>query len=342
MANVFPTKMKISPAFTEPDLIVTYAQSSGAFAALEKGRPRVKIGSEDMAVYINRLDLRSNYAVAQSATNLLPSAGLTVDFDQTATYLIRSRAIWDHHDMAQAANYAIGLPNAQDLAMRQGIFQGMRSGLLYGFNPAQGEGLLNAPGATAVTLPPDSYGNTTALTYDNGQMALFWLGQLVLLKTRMYQTGGNIKNNIKVISPQRIFETFAMQSIVQVTSYQRPGGGTSTVAQVIQDVAQSNGDTFEWFFDDTLIGQGAGGNDAVLLTVPEIDAPTGNKPDTDIFGANMQPKMNAVNLMYTDMAAPMKIPTPTPDGAVTEIQELRCTSGWCVRPQGITIVSIPY
>ncbi|MDE2105050.1 MAG: DUF2184 domain-containing protein, partial [Patescibacteria group bacterium] len=104
-----------------------------------------------------------------------------------------------------------------------------------------------------------------------------------------------------------------------------------------------NGDEFDWFFDDTLIGQGANSGDPVLLTTPEIDAPDiPGDINTNVWGADMRPQMKAVNLMYADMAAPMKIPTPTPDGAITEIQELRVTSGWCIRPQGITVISGAY
>jgi hypothetical protein len=341
MANIFPSHVKVSPSFTEPELIVTYAQASGAFAALAGGAPRVKIGSEDMVVYVNSLDLRTEVTAGQSPFNLLPSATLVADYNQTPTYLIRTRAIWDHHDIARAANWNVALPAAQDLAMRQGIFQQERVALLFGFNPANGEGLLNTAGATQVTLPPDPFGNASASTYDNGAMALFWLGQVVSIKTRMFQSGGNIKNRIVVISPQRIFLNFAEANIVQVTSYQRPGAGTSTTAEVVANVATANGDTFEWYFDDTLIGAGAGGNDAVLLTIPEIEQPSIPGINTNVFGG-VQPNMKAVNLMYADMAAPMKIPTPTPDGAVTEIQEIRITSGWNIRPQGITIVSLPF
>ena len=342
MANIFPTQAKISPSFTEPDLIVTYAQASGAFAALADGKPRVKIGSEDMAVYVHALDLRTEAAVAQSPSNSLPGATLVATYNSVPTYLIRTRAVWDHHDVNSAANYNVNLPAAQDFAMRQGIFQQMRSGLLYGFNPSNAEGLLNTVGATIVNLPPDSYGNDSASTYDNGQMATFWLGQIVNMKTRMFQSGGNIKNKIVVITPQRIFLTFAEQNIVQVTSFQRPGAGTATTAEVIANVAMANGDTFEWYFDDTLIGQGSGGTtDACLLTIPEIEMPTIPGINTNYFGG-VQPSMKAVNLMYADMAAPMKIPTPTADGATTEIQELRVTAGWCVRPQGISIINMPY
>lgn len=341
MGNIFPTGAKLIPSFTEPELIITFAQASGAFYALEGGKPRVKIGSEDMAVYVNTLDLRTEVVAGQSPSNLLPSASLVVDYYSTPTYLYRVRAIWDHHDMARASVWNVSLPTAQDLAMRQGIFQQMRNALLYGFNPTNGEGLLNTVGATKVTLPPDSFGDTTVSTYDNGQMALFWLGQVVSLKTRMYQSGGNIRNKIVVISPQREFLAFAEQNIVQVTSYQRPGAGTDTTGGVIKAVLAENGDQFEWYFDDTLIGQGANGYDAVLMTMPEIEVPALPGINTNVF-AGLQPNMLATNLMYADMPAPMKIPTPTPDGAITEIQEIRGTSGWNVRPQAITIVSMPY
>ncbi len=340
MGNIFPTWAKVSPSFTEPELILTYAQPSGAFYALAGGKPRVKIGSEDMVVYVNHLDLRTEVVAGQSPSNLLPSASLVVDYYQTPTYLMRVRAIWDHHDMARASMWNVSLPGAQDLAMRQGIFQQLRNGLLYGFNPSNGEGLLNTSGATKVTLPPDSYGNSSVSTYDNGQMALFWLNQIVALKSRMYQSGGNIKNDIVVISPQRVFLQLAYANIVQVTSYQRPGAGTATTGEVIKVTARDSGDTFEWYFDDTLIAQGASGYDAVLLTMPEIEQPTIPGIDTNVF-AGLQPNMKAVNLQYVDMPAPMKIPTPTPDGAIVELQEQRTTSGWCIRPQGITIVSLP-
>jgi hypothetical protein len=341
MPSIFPGYLKVSPAFTEPELIVTYAQATGAFAALAGGKPRVKIGPQDLAVYINTLDLRTNAVAGQSPSNSLPSAVLFPDFIQTATYRIGVRTIWDHEDMAAAGNYNVPLPAAQDLAMRQGIFQQMRTGLLQGFSPANGEGLLNTAGATAVTLPPDSYGNTSVSNYDNGQMALFILSQCVLLKSRMFQSGGDIKSDIVVISPQRVFLTLADSAIVEVTSYQRPGAGTNTVAGVAKGVLAESGDSFVWYFDDTLIGQGVGGADAVILTIPEIEVPAiPGMPNTNEFGM-MEPSMQATNLMYADMAAPRKIPTPVPDGGITEIQVLRVTSGWNVRSQAITIISMP-
>lgn len=341
MSNYFPAQAKITPSFSEPDLIVTYSQPSGAFAALQGGKPRVKISSEDLYVYINSLDLRTDTQASQSSFNQLPSATLTASFFSTQTYLIRTRAIYDHHDMAAAGNYSVSLPHAQDLAMRQGIFQQMRTALLYGFSPANGEGLVNTAGATAVTLPPDSYGNDAVTTYDNGEMALWLLGQIVALKTGMFQSGAVVGNNIKIICPQRVGLQLGYANIVQVVQYQRPGAGTATTAEVVSETAKANGDTVEWYYDDTLMGQGAGGTDMVIMTLPEIEQPDIPGINTNVF-ADVNPNMKAVNVQYADMAAPMKIPTPTPDGAITEVQELRITSGWCIRPQGLRLISMAY
>lgn len=96
----------------------------------------------------------------------------------TPTYMFRARAIYDHHDMAAAGNWGIALPAAQRLGTRRAIFQQLRNALLYGMNPAGGEGVLNTNGASTISLPADSGGNTTVLTYDHGQMAVFLLAQI--------------------------------------------------------------------------------------------------------------------------------------------------------------------
>lgn len=341
MSNYFPAQAKVTPSFSEPEMIITYAQPSGFLAAFEGGKPRTKIGSEDLYVYINKLDIRSAAAVSQTSFNELPSATLAANYYSTQTYLVRTRAIYDHHDTAAAGNYGVSLPKAQELAGRQGIFQQMRSGALYGFNAANGEGLLNSAGATQVTLPPDSYGNDTVSTYDNGEMALWLLSQFVQIKQGMYQSGKSISNRLVILCPQPVGLQWGYADIVQVVAYQRPGAGTATVGEVLEAQAKTNGDVVEIYYDDTLIGKGAGGTDAVILTIPEIDKPSIPGINTNVF-ADVEPSLNAVNLIYTDMAAPRKIVTPTPDGGITEVQELRMSSGWNVRPEGLFILNMQY
>ena len=102
-----------------------------------------------------------------------------------------------------------------------------------------------------------------------------------------------------------------------------------------------NDDTVIWVYDDTLIGKGAGGHDAVLIVMPEVKKPQGSKINTNEF-AKLAPGMEACTLMYCDMAAPREIPTPLPGGAIDVLSEWRITSGWGVRPETITIISMQF
>ncbi len=106
-------------------------------------------------------------------------------------------------------------------------------------------------------------------------------------------------------------------------------------------MAAINNDKIIWVYDDTLIGKGAGGNDAVLLVMPEVKKPAGSRINTNEF-AKLAPGIEACTLMYCDKAAPMEIPTPLAGGAVDILSEWRITSGWGVRPEAITIISAQF
>lgn len=338
MANIFGTKLIAHPSYTEPDQILTISQPSG-FMDLFAGRaPRVRLGDTDKFVYANRIDLRSQVASQQASHNALPSATITADFLQTAAYLVRTRAEYNEIDVAEAGNWNTALPAAQRLAMRQGIFQYMRMAALFGVNSANSEGLLNTPGASTATLPPDSFGNTTILTYDAGQFAFWLLGQFAAALERMYLAG--TPTRLAILGPQRIILQLQLQNIVQLTSFQRSGGGTATTAQVVTNVAKEFGYEVEWGYDDTLIGQGASSDDALILAVPEIEVPSIEGINTNPF-AELSPNLRANTMQYANMAAPVEVTTPIPDG-VDVTSSLRITSGWCVRSQAVSILSIPY
>lgn len=180
MAAITPSYTIVNPSYIAPEMIIGYQQASGAFETIASGNPQVRLGVGDQYVYMRRLDIRTQTTSSQSGNgNQLPSVALDAKMISTPTYLFRCRGIYDHHDMAAAGNWNFALPEAQRLGMRQGIFQQLRSALLYGMNPAGGEGLLNTAGATTESLPPDSNGNTTVLTYDHGQMAVGSVNQIL-------------------------------------------------------------------------------------------------------------------------------------------------------------------
>ena len=339
MAVISPSFVTLNPNYMLPEVLLPYSQASGAFDLLPGGEPLVRLGEGDLVAYIKRADVRTRMAAGQTAYNSLPSVGVAMSMISTATYLMRVRAEYDHHDTAAMGRWGLPIVEAQRLGMRQGHFQLARNALLYGFNPANGEGLLNTNGATAVSLPNDSNGNYTVVTYDNGQMAFFILGQISALKTRTNQLG--IGRKFTILGPQRVLGALEYQNIVQLTQYQRIGGGTNSTAGVIKDIAESNGDEITWAYDDTLIGKGAGGVDAVIIVMPEVEKPQGSKFNTNEW-AKLAPGLDACTLQLCDMAAPREIPTPLPGGAIDVLSEMRITSGWGVRPEAVTIVSIQY
>ena len=339
MGNLTPSYTVVHPSYIEPGLLLPYYQASGAFDTVAEGQPLPRLSDGDLYVYAKRIDLKTRVSASQSAYNALPSVSTSMSMISTPTYQMRVRAEYDHHDTSAMNQWGVSIVEAQRLGMRQGHFQFARSALLYGFHPENGEGLLNAAGATSVSLPADSNGNDTVVTYDNGQAGIFLLTQIAALKTRTNQLG--IGRKFVVLGPQRDLAAWEYQGIVQLTQFQRPGAGTASVAGMVKAVSTENGDEIIWVYDDTLIGKGAGGTDAVLIVMPEVKKPQGSKVNTNEF-AKLAPGIEACTLMYCDMAAPREIPTPLPGGAIDILSEWRVTSGWGVRPEAITVMSMQY
>lgn len=339
MGNIAPAFITVNPSFTMPDILLPYSQASGAFDLLGGGQPLTRLSDGDLVAYIKRIDLRTKVAAGQAAYNELPGVSTVLSMISTPTYLFRVRAEYDHHDTAAMGRWGVSIVEANRLGMRQGHFQLARNALIDGMNPANGEGILNANGAGAINLPADSNGNTTVVTYDNGEMAFFLIAQIQAIKSRTNQMG--IGRTFTVLGPQRVLGAFEYQNIVQLTQFQRAGAGSQSTAGVIKDVAGMNGDTIIWVYDDTLIGKGAGGTDAVIICMPEVEKPQGSAINTNEF-AKLAPGLDACTLMLCDMAAPREIPTPLPGGAIDILSEWRVTSGWAVRPEAVQIVSMDY
>ena len=337
MAATGPSWTQIHPSQLLPEVIVNFNQASGAFETLGGEGPQVRLNEGDLYVYMKTVTIRTRTMLGQSPANSLPSSTTTVAPISAPVYKIRSRAEWDRADEQAFNRWGINIVEAQRLGMRQGSFQQLRGLLLIGNNPVAGEGLLNSALATNITLPPDTFGNTTASSYDSGQMAVFFLGVIGAMKTRTMQLG--IANRFVVLGPQRILQVFEWAGIVQLTSFQRPGGGSMTTAGVTKEVTMMNGDKLVWTYDDTLIGRGAGGTDAVLMVMPEVEKPERPQYNTNEF-ADLTPSLAATTVQFLDRAAPLEIISPLAGGAVDMIGEMSATPGWAIRPEAVTIISM--
>jgi len=328
----------VNPSFIEPDILLQYSQASGFIDTLADGQLRTKIAEDDLVVYMKQLNLRTKMAAGTANYNELPGVDIMASMISTPTYALRVRSEYDHHDVAAGGRWGFSTVEAYRLGMRQANFQLARDANLHGMNPQNGEGLLNASGATAVNLPADSNGNDTVVTYDNGQMAFFLLGQIQAIKTRTVQLG--LAKEFTILGPQRVLGTFEY-NVVQLVQFQRVGAGTTSTAGVVKEVLMQNGDKITWAYDDTLIGAGYNGTDAVLLAMPQVTKPQGSKINTNEF-AKLSPGNPTCITQYCDMAAPREIISPMPAGATDFMQEWRITSGWVPRPQALTIISMQY
>lgn len=330
---------KLHPSFEEPEFLVQYSQTSGYAGLLAGDGIRARMAEDDLLVYFKQLNLRTKMSAGQSSFDELPGVDIKANMISTATYMLRAGAQWDRHDVNAGARWGLPVPEAYRLGLRQANFQYARDIALFGAQPQYGEGFLNAPTATSINLPPDSFGNSTVQSYDNGQMAFFISNVILGIKTRTLQLG--IGKRFTILGPQRTLGEFEY-NVVQLTQFQRPGAGTESTAGTVKEILMKNGDTLEWAYDDTLIGAGFGGADAVLVGMPEVTMPRRMGPvNTNIF-AGITPNNPLCLTQYSDKAAPTEIISPLAHGATDMVMEWRLTSGYAPRGEALTIISMPY
>lgn len=341
MSAFAPAMTTVSPSMMLPEVIMQYSMASGAFEILPGGSPSVKIGSSDLVVYQKYLRATTQAHVGQSLPGQLPSSSIVPSYDQMMTYRMSTRSQYSYLDTDAASRWGYSLVDALRLANRQGHAQQLRNMLLYGVNAANNEGITNSPNAITSNLGSDSQGNDSYTTWDAGEMAKFMLGLIASQKSRMMLLGQTLTT--VVLAPQRFLQALAWTGVVELTSYQRPGGGTATVGTMIKTIAnEASGDDVIFCADDTLIGKGAGGTDLIIVTNPELVVPDARQDiNTNIF-ATLTPNQQAVNVMFCDMAAPTEIPSPMPDGGLTTLYTMRSTPGWNFRPEGVTLLSAKY
>lgn len=336
-----PAYKIVEPSFKEPEILLQFQQASGYVDLLEGGKLRTRLAEDDLLVYIKQLNIRTKISGSQSTGNELPGVDIAASMISTMTYQFRVRSQYDHHDMAAGSRWGFAVPEAYRLGMRQAHFQQAREAALFGMQPQNGEGFLNAPGATATNLPPDQYGNDTVLTYDNGQAAFFFAQQVAQLKTRTLQLG--IGRKFVILGPQRTLSQWEY-NIVQLTSYQRPGAGSASTVETLKAILMANGDELIWAYDDTLQGAGSGGADydVIILAMPEVAVPAGPAAvNTNVF-ATLTPNNPTCLTQYSDMAAPREIISPLAGGATDVLTEWRITPGWAPRPQALTLITCQY
>lgn len=334
-----PAFVVLNPSFIEPEILIQNNQPSGFIDILAGGQLRTRLAEDDLLVYMKRMNLRTRIAAGQAGGyQELPGIDISLSYISTATYLLKTRFEYDHHDVSAGGRWGVSLPEAYRKGSLQANYQLARDACLYGMNPQWSEGVVNAPEAEAENLPPDSNGQDTARTYDNGEMAFYLANVIREIKVRTYQIGMGRK--FTILGPQRILSLF-QYNVVQLTQFQRIGAGSDSTMGTLQKIIAEGGDLINWCYDDTLIGKGDGGKDLVIMSMPEIQVPGTEGINTNIF-ASTTPASMVNTTQYCDMPAPREITAPLPGGGTDVVTEWRISSGWAVRGIATTLISMEY
>lgn len=327
----------ISPSTILPELIIQQSQRSGWADAVANKAPSIKLQPGSKMVYVRGLSMRSQVAVSQSAHNNLPSASFDGQINGTPVYLLRASSTYDHHDAIAASGWGVSVDSMIDAAYRESFCVQLRNMFLHGFKSGSGEGLLNAAGVTQAIVPPSTTAQINLTTYEPDQFAKYLLTQIGALLSRLLAFGRS--SRVVVVVPQRVASYMQLSGIVQLASYQLPGGGTSSVSGLLTNVSAQAGITVEYAIDDTLAGAGLNGADAILITCPE--RPVNGNDGTNSF-ASVAPSLSANNLMLVDRALPTKYTSPVANNGTNVLYEMSATCGWALVPQATTIVNIQY
>ncbi len=349
MALIAPARMTVNPSFTSPRFLLNNAVRSGFMRLFPGDGPDVKLTEGAKAVYVPVLDLRTLAKGSQTGYNELPSVSIKADYITTPAYEQKVRVAYSREDLNAASSWNISLASAYTMAMRQAHFQLLRDAALFGFNPQNGEGLINsASGTVRERLQADSNGKTTLDDYDPGQALQAFLRAITgrlnacnLLGISAQYNAGGPPVRVVFLAPQRVLGLLASR-IVELTSYQRPGAGSASIIQSIIDVMKASNVDVQFAPDDTLRGRGEGGTDAVILTIPELpDMGAQGQFDTNVFGDEFQPDERACNALFVDREVPAEISGPIGAEGTDTVSFMTVTSGWSLRGEATAILSIP-
>lgn len=335
-SNYFTAKIQAQPSYTMPGMVVQQSLVSGFTGLLGGGSVQARLNSSDVAVYMQSLKFKANSVISQNPANSLPSGvEFMPEMRSIPTYFIRAKAEYDSHDVAAAGNWNVSLEAAIKLALKQSHFERIRDAALYGVNASNKEGILNAPGISTATLPADSHANTGFIDYDNGELLVWILNRINDITSRTFTSGAPVR--LVFLMPVRLLNKLTT-GIVQLVTYQRTGSGSDSVQGTLQSVMEWNGKTLEFYVDNTLIGKGDGGNDGIILAIPELVDQADSAFNTNVF-ASLQPNVTANIVQMCDTPEPVFYTVPLSMQNNEIMSEQKIIPAWGLRPEAITFIS---
>lgn len=253
---------------------------------------------------------------------------------ETGVYYVQARSVLADDEDARASKMGLPLQALQNAAAQSVMAQAMHRGTLFGFNGASGEGLVNASGVGANTLPADSQGNAGVAEYLADELFDYLLNRIQVAE-------GATRNMAKVTymaMPVAIYNSVVNTKIVKLTAYAN-AGGTRTIGQAINETRRATGQPeIDFICDDSLAGKGASGKDLIILGLPNIRQLGVIGMDTNAFGNGPNADESQLGMIFQS-ADLIRKTAPIGTDAMASTYKMVMTPAVVKRREGLYLIS---
>ena len=253
-------------------------------------------------------------------------------------YTIQARFEYTDQQAAKLSKLvpSIGIDNFLDKLCQQGVNQRRHYGALFGFDPAQTQGLVKQ--GTTATFPADSDANTTISAYNPDELMAFMAGQA---RTAMNNTYGMAKPVIFASSVRVV--NYIRSTMINLMQYQMPGAGVDSVGGAYSRVVGEwlGVGKIEFIADDLLKAAGTNSTDIMLFIAPGLAEQDSVPPEFSQYKLDDQPG-NMMNT-FMDNAGGLIISRNPIMNRVTSVDySLQTTPGAVIRADAVRVIEAAY
>ena len=214
---------------------------------------------------------------------------------------------------------------------------GQRRGhiVFFGADASENQGLFNASSET-VSLPADSASHNTLKSYIPGELLEFLVDQIRAVSDLSY----NMLRPTVIVAPINAIN-YIRSKIVPLTNYQEKGAGTSSIAQVFENVVYNmNGMNVKLVSCSYMAGKGTGDTDVMLIINPGVEVKEEEKGSAAYF--NNFNKSGYINTFMDDALELKQYQNPPMYEAIETVMESIYTPGYTVRADAIRSIEYKY
>lgn len=253
-------------------------------------------------------------------------------------YTIQARFEYTDQQAAKLAQLlpGVGVDMLLDKLCRQGVNQRRHYGALFGFDPAQTQGVVKQ-GVTN-SLPNDSDAHSTISTYNPDELLAFLASEA---RTAMNNSYGMAKPVIFMSSVQVI--NYIKTVMLNLTAYQMPGAGVDSIGGAYGRIV---GDWLgvgkvEFIADDLLKGTGTAGDDLILLISPGLTDQDAVSPEYSQYQLSDLPA-NMMNTFMDSAGGLIRSQNPIINRVTSADYSLQTTPGAVIRQDAVRVIEADF